>query len=188
MNIQKMLKQAQKMQADAAKMQTDLAAKTVTASVGGGKVTVVATGAGDVLSIKIDKDVVDPEDVEMLEDLVLTGVKQAIEDGKKMAESEMSKNHRRPERNGAARDGDFKEKSAYPEASSGPPGGRGKSSQSLVRRHPSPSEIARFLTFHDHIAIGLPDRVLPAVGIVATVAQRVIRDPRNSRGHPRQCS
>lgn len=91
MNIQKMLKQAQKMQADAAKMQTDLASKTVTASVGGGKVTVIATGAGDVLSIKIDKDVVDPEDVEMLEDLVLTGVKQAIEDGRKMAETEMSK-------------------------------------------------------------------------------------------------
>lgn len=91
MNIQKMLKQAQKMQADAAKMQTDLASKTVTASVGGGKVTVIATGAGDVLSIKIDKDVVDPEDVEMLEDLVLTGVKQAIEDGKKMAEAEMGK-------------------------------------------------------------------------------------------------
>lgn len=91
MNIQKMLKQAQKMQADAAKMQTDLASRTVTASVGGGKVTVVATGAGDVLSIKIDKDVVDPEDVEMLEDLVLSGVKQAIEDGRKLAESEMGK-------------------------------------------------------------------------------------------------
>ena len=58
---------------------------------GGGKVTVVATGAGDVLSIKISKDVVDPEDVELLEDLVLSGVKQAIEDGRKMAETEMSK-------------------------------------------------------------------------------------------------
>jgi DNA-binding YbaB/EbfC family protein len=91
MNIQKMLKQAQKMQADAAKMQGELASKTVTASVGGGKVTVVATGTGDVLSIKISKDVVDPEDVEMLEDLVLSGVKQAIEDGKKMAEAEMGK-------------------------------------------------------------------------------------------------
>lgn len=91
MNINKMLKQAQKMQADAAKMQSDLAARTVTASVGGGKVTVVASGAGDVLSIKISKDVVDPDDVEMLEDLVLSGVKQAIEDGKKLAETEMSK-------------------------------------------------------------------------------------------------
>ncbi len=91
MNFNKMLKQAQKMQADAAKMQTDLAQKTVSASVGGGKVTVVATGGGDVVSIKISKDVVDPEDVEMLEDLVLSGVKQAIDEGKKMAESEMGK-------------------------------------------------------------------------------------------------
>ena len=91
MNLNKMLKQAQKMQADAAKMQTELAQKTVTSSVGGGKVTVVATGAGDVVSIKISKDVVDPDDVEMLEDLILTGVRQAIDEGKKMAESEMGK-------------------------------------------------------------------------------------------------
>ncbi len=91
MNFNKMLKQAQKMQSDAAKMQSDLAQKTVSASVGGGKVTVVATGAGDVVSIKISKEVVDPDDVEMLEDLVLSGVKQAIDEGKKMAESEMGK-------------------------------------------------------------------------------------------------
>ena len=91
MNFNKMLKQAQKMQADAAKMQTELAEKTVTASVGGGKVSVTATGAGDVVSIKISRDVVDPDDVEMLEDLVLSGVKQAIDEGKKMAEAEMGK-------------------------------------------------------------------------------------------------
>ena len=91
MNLNKMLKQAQKMQEDAVRMQSELAKRTVTSSVGGGKVTVIATGAGDVVSIKISKDVVDPEDVEMLEDLVLSGVKQAIEDGKKMAESEMGK-------------------------------------------------------------------------------------------------
>ncbi len=91
MNFNKMLKQAQKMQSDATKMQTELAQKTVTASVGGGKVTVTATGAGDVVSIKIAKEVVDPEDVELLEDLVLSGVKQAIDEGKKMAESEMGK-------------------------------------------------------------------------------------------------
>ena len=91
MNFNKMLKQAQKMQADAQKMQSDLAQRQFTASVGGGKVTVVATGAGDVVSIKISKDVVDPDDVEMLEDLVLSGVKQAIEEGKKSAESEMGK-------------------------------------------------------------------------------------------------
>ncbi len=91
MNLNKMLKQAQKMQADATKMQAELAQKTVTASVGGGKVTVMATGAGDVVSIKIAREVVDPEDVELLEDLVLSGVKQAIDEGKKMAESEMGK-------------------------------------------------------------------------------------------------
>jgi DNA-binding YbaB/EbfC family protein len=91
MNIQKMLKQAQQMQAKMAAAQAELADKTVESSVGGGKVTVVANGAGDVLSIKIDPQVVDPEDVEMLEDLVLSGVQQAIEDAKKMAGAEMSK-------------------------------------------------------------------------------------------------
>ena len=53
--------------------------------------TVVATGGGDVISIKISKDVVDPEDVEFLEDLVLSGVKQAIAKGKEMAQDEMGK-------------------------------------------------------------------------------------------------
>lgn len=91
MNIQKMLQQAQQMQAKLAKTQTELAGKTVEASAGGGKITVTANGAGDVLSIKIDPSVVDPQDVEMLEDLVLAGVKQAIEDARKMAEGEMKK-------------------------------------------------------------------------------------------------
>jgi nucleoid-associated protein EbfC len=91
MNIQKMMKQAQKMQAKMAETQAELAEKTVEVTAGGGKITVVANGAGDVLSIKIDKDIVDPEDVEMLEDLVLSGVKQAIEKGKTMANDEMSK-------------------------------------------------------------------------------------------------
>ena len=91
MNIQKMMKQAQKMQAQLAETQAELAEKTVEATAGGGKITVVANGAGDVLSIKIDKAVVDPDDVEMLEDLVLSGVKQAIEKGKSMTAEEMSK-------------------------------------------------------------------------------------------------
>jgi DNA-binding YbaB/EbfC family protein len=91
MNIQKMLQQAQRMQAKLAEKQAELSQKTVEASAGGGKVMVTANGAGDVLSIKIDPSVVDPEDVEMLEDLILAGVKQAIEDGRKMAESEMKK-------------------------------------------------------------------------------------------------
>ncbi len=91
MNIQKMLQQAQQMQSKLAATQAELATKTVEASAGGGKVTVTATGAGDILSIKIDPSVVDPQDVEILEDLVLAGVKQAIEDGRKMAEGEMKK-------------------------------------------------------------------------------------------------
>jgi DNA-binding YbaB/EbfC family protein len=91
MNIQKMMKQAQKMQEQLARTQEELAGKTVEVTAGGGKVTVVATGAGDVVSIKISKDVVDPEDVEFLEDLVLSGVKQAIAKGKEMAEGEMGK-------------------------------------------------------------------------------------------------
>lgn len=86
-----MMKQAQAMQEKMLAAQEELAEKTVTATAGGGKVTVVATGAGDVVSIKIDPAVVDPEDVEMLEDLVLTGVKKAIEDGKALAQSEMGK-------------------------------------------------------------------------------------------------
>lgn len=84
-----MMKQAQKMQEQMAQTQEELNKKTFESSVGGGKVTVVATGGGDVVSIKISKDVVDPEDVEMLEDLVLTGVKQAIEEGRAAAQNEM---------------------------------------------------------------------------------------------------
>lgn len=91
MNIQKMMKQAQKMQEQLTRAQEELAAKTVEATAGGGKVTVVATCAGEVLSIKISKDVVDPEDVEFLEDLVLTGVKAAIAKGKEQSQQEMGK-------------------------------------------------------------------------------------------------
>ena len=91
MNMKKMMEQAQKMQQQMMQAQNELADKQVTATAGGGKVTVVANGSGDVLSIKIDKSVIDPEDVEMLEDLVLTGVKKAIEEGKAMASSEMGK-------------------------------------------------------------------------------------------------
>jgi DNA-binding protein YbaB len=63
----------------------------VTATAGGGKITVVANGAGDVLSIKIANEVVDPQDVELLEELVLTGVRKAIEEGRALAQTEMGK-------------------------------------------------------------------------------------------------
>lgn len=79
------------MQAQMAKTQAELEEKTVEVSAGGGKVTVIANGAGEVLSIKIDKEIVDPDDVEFLEEVVLSGVKQAIEQGKALAQSEMTK-------------------------------------------------------------------------------------------------
>jgi len=74
-----------------AKTQAELEEKTVEVSAGGGKVKVVANGAGEVISIKIDKAIVDVNDVEFLEEVVLSGVKQAIEQGKTLAQSEMSK-------------------------------------------------------------------------------------------------
>jgi DNA-binding YbaB/EbfC family protein len=87
MNLNKLMKQAQKM----AEAQAELAEKTVEVQAAGGKITVVANGAGDVISIKIAKEIVDPEDVEFLEEAVLSGVTQAIEQGKAIASSEMSK-------------------------------------------------------------------------------------------------
>ena len=91
MNLNKLMKQAQKMQEQMAKTQGELEKKTVEVSAGGGKVKVTANGAGDVIAIKIDKEVVDPNDVEFLEDLVLDAVKQAVEQGKALAQSEMTK-------------------------------------------------------------------------------------------------
>ena len=91
MNINKLMKQAQKMQEQMARTQAELEEKTVEVEAGGGKVKVVANGAGEVLSIKIDKEIVDPNDVEFLEEVVLSGVKGAIEQGKAIARSEMGK-------------------------------------------------------------------------------------------------
>src|SRR6059036_4184411 len=91
MNINKLMKQAQKMQEQMAKTQAELEKKIVEVSAGGGKVKVTANGAGDVLAIKIDKEVVDPNDVEFLEEMVLSAVQQAVEQGKALAQSEMTK-------------------------------------------------------------------------------------------------
>src|SRR3981189_1537117 len=91
MNLNKLMKQAQKMQEKMAQAQAELAEKTVEVQAAGGKITVVANGAGDVISIKIAKEIVDPEDVEFLEEAVLSGVTQAIEQGKAIASSEVSK-------------------------------------------------------------------------------------------------
>jgi len=91
MNLNKLMKQAQQMQAQMAKTQAELEEKTVEVSAAGGKVKVTANGAGEILSIKIDKTVVDPKDVEFLEEAVLSGVQQAIDQGKEIAQSEMKK-------------------------------------------------------------------------------------------------
>jgi len=79
------------MQDKLAQAQADLAEKTIESSAGGGKVTVTANGTGDILSIKIDPSIVDPGDVEILEDLVLAGVKQAQEDARAAAAENMEK-------------------------------------------------------------------------------------------------
>ena len=91
MNIAKIMKQAQQMQAGLAAKQEELAIQTVDAAVGGGKVKVIATCAGDILSIKIDPSVIDPADAEFLEELVLKGVQEAITKGKAKAAAEMKK-------------------------------------------------------------------------------------------------
>jgi DNA-binding YbaB/EbfC family protein len=91
MNLNKLMKQAQKMQEQMARTQAELAEKSVEVEAGGGKIKVIANGAGEVVSIKIDKAIVDPNDVEFLEEIVLSGVQQAIEKGKALAQSEMTK-------------------------------------------------------------------------------------------------
>jgi nucleoid-associated protein EbfC len=91
MNLNKLMKQAQKMQEQMAQTQAELEKKTVEVTAGGGKIKVTANGAGDVIQIKIDREIVDPEDVEFLEETVLMAVKQAIEQGKALAQSEMSR-------------------------------------------------------------------------------------------------
>ena len=86
-----MMMQAQKLQAKLAKVQEELGSKEVEATSGGGMVAVRANGHQDILSVKINPEVVDPEDVEMLEDLVLAAIQQARGKASEMAEAEMHK-------------------------------------------------------------------------------------------------
>ncbi|MHC4941723.1 MAG: YbaB/EbfC family nucleoid-associated protein [Planctomycetota bacterium] len=85
-----LLKQAQKMQKEIARIQEELKNKVVEGSAGGGMVKTHVNGRGEVLSIKIDPSVVDPEDVELLEDLVTAAVKQGIKISKELQEKELS--------------------------------------------------------------------------------------------------
>lgn len=78
MNINQLMKEAKKMQADMEKSQEELVAKEFEASAGGGAINVKVSGSKEIKEIKIQKDVVDPDDVEMLEDLILTCVNEAL--------------------------------------------------------------------------------------------------------------
>ncbi|MDT3698556.1 MAG: YbaB/EbfC family nucleoid-associated protein [Thermincola sp.] len=90
-NMGKMMKQVQKMQADMAKMQEELVNKTVEATSGGGMVKVVANGKQELMSIQINPEAVDPEDVEMLQDMILAAVNEALRQSQDMVAKEMSK-------------------------------------------------------------------------------------------------
>ena len=86
-----MMKQAQKMQAKIMKIQDEMAERSVEASAGGGMVTVTANGKQEILSIRIEPEVVDPEDVEMLQDLVAAAVNEALKKAQEMVAEEMAK-------------------------------------------------------------------------------------------------
>ena len=90
-DFMKILQQAQEMQGRFQTLQDELQQQTVTASSGGGMVTVEANGQGTVRSIKIDKSVVNPDDVEMLEDLLLVAVTEAQKKAQDAAQAEMGK-------------------------------------------------------------------------------------------------
>jgi DNA-binding YbaB/EbfC family protein len=90
-NMGNMMKQMQKMQKQMENMQKELEEKEVEASAGGGAVTAIVNGKKELLNIQIDESVVDPEDIEMLQDLVLAAVNEALRKAEDMVSSEMQK-------------------------------------------------------------------------------------------------
>ena len=90
-NMQGMMKQMQKMQDKMAQVQAELEQKMVTAEAGGGMVKVTVNGKQQVMKIQIEKEVINPEDGEMLEDLVVAAVNKALEESQKLAQDEMGK-------------------------------------------------------------------------------------------------
>lgn len=86
-----LMREAQKLQEKMTKMQEEAREKTAEATAGGGMVTAVANGAGQLISIKIEKEVVNPEDVEMLQDLIIAAANEAIKRAQEMVNAEMSK-------------------------------------------------------------------------------------------------
>jgi len=85
------MKQAQKMQQEMGRIQEESKKKTVEAAAGGGMVVVVANGAMEIVSIKIEKDVVNPDDIEMLQDLVVAAVNEALRRAQQMVSEDMGK-------------------------------------------------------------------------------------------------
>jgi DNA-binding YbaB/EbfC family protein len=90
-NMKEMMRQAQSLQAKIGQLQSELATKEIEASVGGGMVKAVANGKPEIVSITIEKEVVDPEDIEMLQDLIVAAVNEALGRSKEMVEGEMAK-------------------------------------------------------------------------------------------------
>ena len=88
-NMQQMMKQVQQMQADMAKAQEELKHETVDASAGGGMVTVKVSGELEILDLKIDPDAVDPEDVELLQDMVQAATNEALRSAQELAANKM---------------------------------------------------------------------------------------------------
>ena len=91
MNVMKMMKQAQELQAKAAKLQAELAARNYEAEAAGGQIKAVANGEGLLVSLKIDPTLVKEGEAEMLEDLIVTAVREAIDKGKADAAKELGK-------------------------------------------------------------------------------------------------
>ena len=90
-NMGQLMKQAQQLQSKMAKLQDEIGDKTVEASAGGGMVTVVANGRQEIVSVKIDQEVIDPDDSEMLQDLIMAAVNDALSRAKDMVNEEMGK-------------------------------------------------------------------------------------------------
>ena len=90
-NLQGMMKQVQKMQEKMAEVQAELERKSVAAEAGGGMVKVTVNGKQQLLKVQIEKEVINPDDVEMLEDLIVAAVNKALEESQKMAQQEMAK-------------------------------------------------------------------------------------------------
>ncbi len=90
-NMGNLMKQAQKMQKEMAKLQSQLEEKEVSASAGGGVVTAVANGKKEIISITIDPEVIDPDDADMLQDLVLAACNEALRKAEELVSGEMQK-------------------------------------------------------------------------------------------------